>query len=81
MSTTVRIGADTHRLLRELCGETGETARSLLKKALEAYRRQRFLEEANRAYAALKKDPKAWKQELAERRLWEKTLGDGLGSR
>lgn len=81
MSTTVRIGADTHRLLRELCGKTGEPARSLLRKALEAYRRQRFLEEANQAYAALKKDPKAWKQELAERKACERTLGDGLGGR
>jgi hypothetical protein len=32
----------------------------------------------NLAYAALKDDPKAWELELAERKLWENTVVDGL---
>jgi hypothetical protein len=51
----------------------------VLEKAIEAYRRKRLLEMGNLAYAALKDDPKAWEQELAERKLWENTLADGLG--
>ena len=51
---------------------------AVLEKAVELYRRQRFLEEANRGFAALRGDSKAWKQELAERELWEQSLGDGL---
>jgi hypothetical protein len=47
-------------------------------KAIEAYRRQQLLDIGNLAYAALKGDPKAWEQELAERKLWENTLADGL---
>lgn len=39
--------------------------------ANERQRRQRFLEAANRAYAALRQDRAAWRQEQAERRAWE----------
>ena len=51
---------------------------SVLDRAIEAYRRERFLRDANADFAALKKDRKAWRDELAERKLWERTLGDGL---
>jgi hypothetical protein len=47
-------------------------------KAVEAYRRQRFLEESNRAFAALRTDPETWKTEQAEREAWDMTLADGL---
>jgi hypothetical protein len=49
-----------------------------LAKAVEAYRRQRFWEQTNAAYAALRADPEAWQKELQERRDWEATLVDGL---
>ena len=32
---------------------------------------QEFLEKANQAYAALRNNPEAWQEELAERELWE----------
>jgi hypothetical protein len=41
----------------------------VLEKVVEVYRRQRLLEMGNRAYAALKNDPKNWEEELAEREL------------
>ncbi len=37
-----------------------------------------LLEETNRAYAALRADPNAWKEERRERALWEGTLADGF---
>lgn len=37
-----------------------------------------LLGETNRAYAALKADPAAWKEERRERARWEGTLADGL---
>jgi hypothetical protein len=46
--------------------------------ALEEYRRRLFLEEANQAFAELRKDPTAWQEELEERRIWDRTLADGL---
>ena len=48
--------------------------------ASEHGRRDKFLDDANAAFAALKNDAKAWRQEQAERALWDKTLDDGLES-
>ena len=48
------------------------------KSAAETERRKRFLRKANTSYARLRKDPKAWDEELAERALWDATLSDGL---
>ena len=53
---------------------------AVLDEAVERYRRDRLLDEANAAYARLQADPDAWKEELAERQLWETTLMDGLGN-
>jgi predicted transcriptional regulator len=78
MAETVRIKPETHAKLRELAGRTGETLPELLEKAVEAFRRKQFLVECNRAYQALKSDPKAWAEELKERETWEATLLDGL---
>lgn len=50
---------------------------SVLDRALERYRRERFLRAANADFTALKQDAKSWKQELRERELWEQTSSDG----
>ena len=50
----------------------------MLDEAIEHYQRERLLDEANAAYARLKSDPKAWKEELAEREKWDGTMADGL---
>lgn len=75
---TVRIGKEAHEVLRELASQTGESMPTVLAKALEEYRRKRFWEEANAAWAALRADPQAWQEELEERALWDATLMDGL---
>jgi hypothetical protein len=75
---TVRINAEDREVLRELAAREGEPMQAILAKALEAYRRQRFLEDANRAFANLKADRDAWGQEAEERKLWESTLADGM---
>jgi hypothetical protein len=51
---------------------------SVLDRAIEQYRRERFLRAANADFAALKQDAKSWKQELRDRELWDQTLSDGL---
>jgi hypothetical protein len=53
----------------------------VLDQALEAYRRQKFLEEAGAAYDVLRRDPRAWKKHQSEMSEWETTLGDGLKGR
>jgi hypothetical protein len=60
-----------------LAQELNLTLTEALEHAVESVRRQRVLEQANLAYAALKADPKAWQAELEERRVWEQTLFDG----
>jgi hypothetical protein len=77
-STTVRIAQEDRNILRELMAKTGATAGEVLHKAIEDFRRKCFLEDANRAFAELKRDPQAWKAERKERKAWDTTLGDGL---
>ena len=79
MSTmTVRIHEDTHRSLKELARQTGEAMADILARAIEEYRRQRFLQGLSEDFAALRSDAKAWEEELSERRVWDATLGDDL---
>jgi predicted transcriptional regulator len=75
---TVRISEKSHRVLKELAEQTGQTMMEVLDKALDAYRRQVFLDAVIAGYAALRADPEAWAEHLAERKLWEATLMDGL---
>jgi hypothetical protein len=74
----VRISPRAHELLRQLAQEEQRSMQSVLDRALERYRRERFLRSANADFAALKQDATAWKQELRDRGLWEETVADGL---
>ena len=83
MKTTVenpniRITPRSKAALRTLARQEGKPMQTVLDEAIEHYRRNKFLDEANAAYAALRSDPKAWNAEQAERALWDKTLADGL---
>jgi predicted transcriptional regulator len=75
---TVRISEASHQILKELAEQTGQTMMDVLDKALDAYRRKVFFERLNAGYAALRADPEAWAEHLAERKLWDATLMDGL---
>src|SRR5262249_12176448 len=75
---TVRISAASHQLLKDLAEQTGQTMMEVLAKALDAYRRKLFFQQLNAGYAELRADPEAWAEHLAERKLWDATLMDGL---
>jgi predicted transcriptional regulator len=77
-SLTVRISRSSHAALRALAEESDETMTEVLDKAIEIYRRQRFVAGLNRDFAALRKNEAAWQEELAERTAWDATLSDGL---
>jgi hypothetical protein len=51
-----------------------------LERPLDGRQRASFLEKANVSYAALRSDPRAWADELAERKLWDNAGADGLES-
>ncbi len=74
----VRVDESTHRILRELAQQEQKTMPEILARAVESYRRRRFLEEANAAYSILRNDAEAWREELEERDSWSATLADGL---
>lgn len=78
MSATVRVNQKTHRKLKCLAEESGESMQMVLKQVVESLRRARFLERASQSYAELKGDKAAWAAEQNERREWDKTVGDGL---
>ena len=77
-TTTVRLAETTRDTLRQLAAQTGQPMSVVLEMAVECYRRQCIFDQANAAYAALRFDPEAWAEELAERQEWEGTLGDDL---
>ena len=70
-SLTVRIDSSTHRLLHQMAKQFDESMQTVLSKAVELYRQEHFLMKCNDAYLALKKNPKAWQDELDERKAWE----------
>jgi hypothetical protein len=78
MPANVRIQADTYTKLRQLANDAGVTMPEVLAEAIDELYRKRFLDDCNRAYDRLKADPKAWRREMSERKLWEAALGDGL---
>jgi hypothetical protein len=61
-----------------MAAESGDSMQDVLEKAVEVYRRQRFLEESNRAFAALRANPKQWRTEQQERDEWSATAADDL---
>jgi predicted transcriptional regulator len=75
-SATVRISKGTRDTLRDLAVKSEESMQTIIDRAVEGYRRQSFIEQANKAYSALRDNPEAWETELQERGEWEATLAD-----
>jgi hypothetical protein len=77
-STSIRIDEQALAVLRELAHKQRQPVQTILKQAIDSYRREKFLEEANIAFAALRSNPQAWSEERDERDLWDHTATDGL---
>jgi hypothetical protein len=76
-TTQTRITPAAHERLVRLAAQTGKPHQQILDIALRAYERQLFLESVNAGFAALRENPEAWAQEVAERAAWEMSLSDG----
>lgn len=76
-STTIRISESTRKILGELAQQEGESLQAVIDRAIENYRRQRFLEGLHNDFAALRNDAEGWKVEEEERAAWDATLADG----
>lgn len=79
-ASTVLISEKAHETLRELVQTTGQTMQDILDRAVEDYRRKVFIDAVNAGYDALRANPEAWAEHLAERQTWDTTLADGLDS-
>lgn len=77
-SAMVRVSAETHAKLKELAAHAGEPMPAVLDKAVEAYRRQKFLTGLADDFRRLRDNPESWRAELQERQAWDVTLADGL---
>jgi hypothetical protein len=78
MPATMRVSPGSWKTLKDISDSANESMQAILDKAIEMYRRQWFLEQMNKGFAALKANPDAWREELAERAEWDVTLKDGL---
>jgi predicted transcriptional regulator len=74
----IRISSRSKTALQELAKRQGKPMQAVLDEAIECYQRDKFLDEVNAAYGRLRADPKAWKEELAERQIWDRALRDGI---
>jgi hypothetical protein len=75
-----RILDSDHALLLELAASTGKQHQEIIHEALEAFHRNRMLDEINAAFAAVKRDDTAWRDEQPERMAWDGTAADGVTS-
>jgi hypothetical protein len=75
---TVRVSRESLDLLRRMAREGRHSLREALSRAVEAYRRQRFIESVNAAYAGVRRNRKENARLNHELGGWETTLIDGL---
>ena len=77
-ATTVRIKDTVRATLKDLARREAASMQAVLERAIEEYRRRRFLEDVNAGYAALRVSEDSWAEVQAERDLWDAALADGL---
>ena len=76
MSSTIRIRPRSHKILKDLAAQTGESIQDALDRAIEDRQRQVYLEKVRADYDALSARNRAELQR--ELRQWDTTNLDGL---
>lgn len=74
----VRVTEATHEMLRTLSSSSEDSMSAIIERAVDLYRREQILRQANAAWAKLMEDPEAKAELDAEDALWDATVGDGL---
>jgi predicted transcriptional regulator len=77
-SQTIRISKRAHQALRQLAEEAGTSMTAIIEEAIRKYQENRYWEQYEAGYAALKADPEKWAEYQNEIAAWDVTLGDGL---
>jgi predicted transcriptional regulator len=77
-SQTIRISKSAHQALRQLAEEAGTSMTAIIEEAIRKYQENRYWEQYEAGYAALKANPEKWAEYQKEIAAWDVTLGDGL---
>ena len=77
-TTTIRVSRKVYNDAKSLAQKQHENIQDIIEHAITEYKKKKFYESLNDAYAKLKSNPVAWKEELEEREEWDRTLSDGL---
>ncbi len=78
MAQTARISQKSDEIADELQAITGKSKVAIIEIALEEYRYREKMRLYNEAYAKMRSDTTAWKDEMKERAELEGTVADGL---
>jgi hypothetical protein len=78
MSKLIRVSDESYSKLTQIAQDTGASRQDVIDSAIKNLERESILQQANEAYALLKKNPKQWHEYQEELSLWESTLEDGL---
>jgi len=76
-TTTIRVDDETHARLLELSAASDATLIDTVRAATDALERQRFADRVTRQLDALRADPDAWADYLAEGETT--SVSDGIG--
>jgi len=75
---TVRISDSTRKALRDLADREQLPMQTILDRAIEHYRRRRFLDALNQTFAELSEDRSTLRDEQDERDDWDNATGDDI---
>lgn len=78
MAIPAKITGRSKKFIQEIAHDTGESQIDILDHAVLSYHREWRMQKINEAYATLKQNKRAWKEELKERSALEQTSNDGL---
>ena len=78
MSRLIRVSDSAYSKLDKIVENTGFSRQEVIDRAVANLEREMILQQANEAYAMLRKDKKLWQEEQEEMALWDATLSDGL---
>lgn len=71
MSKLIRIDTQTYEKIASIQAIMGSTKQDVVQKAVDRLSKDLLLAQTDAAFKKLKRDKKAWQQELAERQEWE----------
>jgi hypothetical protein len=67
MSKMIRVSSSTYDQIEEIQSIVGSTKQDIVKKAIDKLSRELLIHKTDLAFKKLKKNKKAWQQELKER--------------